>query len=125
MQENEQQNQDLYASYNMLARKPLMFGVPLLTLIAIAFGVVVSTGAGMLFLESIPLILITPITLICILFGLRILCENDSRAMDNLAWVVKGFALRLKVKSTVCSISPQLDAPELKKEKIHDFFKHN
>ncbi|TLS73427.1 hypothetical protein [Photobacterium damselae] len=110
-----------FFSYNMLARKPLVGGVPLMLglslLVAIVLTAFIAVIAGSILIGTIPF------TLIICLFVIKFICEDDSTAVDKMQWVAKGFLLRLKHKSMYLTISPELSSCKKRSERINDFFK--
>lgn len=112
---------DVYLSYNMLARKPLVGGVPLMLGLAMLIAIVITVFIAVL-AESILLATI-PFVLLISLFVIKFLCEDDSRAVDKMKWTVKGVLLRLQHQSMVINISPQLTSSKKRSERINDFYK--
>ncbi|WP_050799218.1 hypothetical protein [Vibrio ichthyoenteri] len=116
-----EKEQDEYLSYNMLARKPLVGGVPLmlglLMLILIVFTTFIAVFLGSILFATIPF------SLAISLFVIKFLCEDDSRAVDKIKWTMKGLALRLVHHSMTIQVSPQLTSKKKRSERINDFFK--
>ena len=112
-----------YASYNVLARKPLLGGVPIITLVIFLCLILVSAFGGVL-LFGFAKGLIVPIILCTILFTIRIKCMDDSRAVDAFAWDMKGVITRIICRSSVTSYTSTDDSPKRRKEKISDWYKH-
>ncbi|WHP52923.1 MULTISPECIES: VirB3 family type IV secretion system protein [Vibrio harveyi group] len=119
---NEENEKTEYATYNSLTRKALVGGVPLMILVGFSFAIIISLVVGFSILPTSGA-LVVPIILCVCLFGIKVMCEENSNAMDNVSWVIKGALLRLKSKSIVCSISPQADSDAKRKVKINEFFK--
>lgn len=113
---------DKYLSYNALSRKPLVFGIPVLTLVGFSFAIILSSIIGLIALP-IQLALIIPAILCMVLFGIKLMCEEKSNAMDDLVWSLKGALLRFKQQSIVISVSSHADSERIKREKINEFFK--
>jgi type IV secretion system protein VirB3 len=114
-----------YASYNVLARKALICGVPILTLISFIIGMLFTGVIGVVTLGLIKG-LITPLILAGGLFVIRVKCMDDSRAMEGVVWDMKGALTRLVCRSTVTSFTSTNDSKSKRKEDIHEFYKlHN
>ncbi|EPN0316290.1 VirB3 family type IV secretion system protein [Vibrio vulnificus] len=111
-----------YASYNSLTRKALVFGVPLLILVGFLFAIVVSFVLGIAFLPT-SWAFVVPAILAGCLFIIKMMCEQNSNAMDNMVWVIRGLLLRFKSQSVVFSVSPYADSESKRKVKINEFFK--
>lgn len=111
-----------YISYNGLSRKALVFGVPMMTLVAFAFAIILSFVVGIATLPT-KFALIAPAILCMVLFGVKMMCEDKSNAMDDIVWIIKGALLRFKHQSIVLTVSSQADSDKIKKEKINDFYK--
>nr|WP_017111676.1 VirB3 family type IV secretion system protein [Vibrio tasmaniensis] len=113
-----------YASYNVLARKPLIAGVPIITLL-IFLCLILITGFGGILLLGIGKGLIVPIILALLLFCIRIKCMDDSRAMEGVWWDVKGAMTRLTCQSSVTSFTSTNDSPKRRKEHVREWIKNN
>ena len=113
-----------YASYNVLARKPLIAGVPIITLLTFLCLILI-TGFGGILLLGIGKGLIIPIILGFILFCIRIKCMDDSRAMEGVWWDVKGAMSRLICQSTVTSFTSIDNSPKRRKENVREWIKNN
>lgn len=97
---NEKQK---YASYNVMARKGLIFGIPIITLVIFACLIMLTGFGGMLTFGVKALVI--PLILVFILFGIKIKCESDSRAMEAVWWDIKGGFYRLRCRSSVISFT--------------------
>lgn len=113
-----------YASYNVLARKPLIAGVPIITLL-IFLCLILITGFGGILLFGIGKGLIIPIILGVLLFSVRIKCMDDSRAMEGVWWDVKGAISRLICQSSVTSFTSTNDSLKRRKEYVREWIKNN
>ncbi len=113
-----------YASYNVLARKPLIAGVPIITLL-IFLCLILTTGFGGILLFGIGKGLIIPIILGVLLFSVRIKCMDDSRAMEGVWWDVKGAISRLICQSSVTSFTSTNDSLKRRKEYVREWIKNN
>ncbi len=113
-----------YASYNVLARKPLIAGVPIITLL-IFLCLILITGFGGILLFGLVRGLIIPIILGIVLFSIRIKCIDDSRAMDGLLWDVKGAISRFSCQNSVTSFTSTKDSLKSRREIVSDWFKNN
>ena len=85
-----------HASYNVLARKSLIGGVPIITLVVFLFLILVTGFLGGVMIGAYGLII--PLILICVLFWIRIQCMDNSRAMESLWWDFKGWITRLQCR---------------------------
>ncbi|UJF17257.1 conjugal transfer protein traD [Vibrio sp. SS-MA-C1-2] len=93
-----------YASYNVLARKALIAGVPILTLLTFLCFMLI-TGFGGMMLFGFAKGLIIPSLLAMLLFFIRIKCIDDSRAMEGLKWDINSLFYRMLCRSSVISFS--------------------
>ncbi|MBS0044845.1 hypothetical protein KFE26_21495 [Shewanella sp. M16] len=118
---NEKQK---YASYNVMARKGLMFGIPIITLVIFVCLIMITGFGGIVLFDLKGLIM--PLILIVILFGIRFQCESDSRAMEAVWWDLKGVFYRVRCKSNVTSFtSSPVDSPSRRKENVREWLKNN
>jgi len=113
-----------FASYNVLARKALIFGVPILTLISF-LGTMLLTGALGIAFWGFPKGIIIPLLLGVGLFVVRVKCMDDSRAMEDVVWDIKGAMARLRCRSTVTSFTSIDESDKNRRERIHEFYKFN
>lgn len=114
-------NDNEYLSYNALARKSLVWGVPLILGIVLLAAIIVSV-----FLAALVSSLFSIITLalIGLIFFIKFKSESDSMAIDKVKWIIKGGILRLKHFSFKrLDIKSGIDNQNRKKERINDFFK--
>ena len=111
-----------YASFNVLSRKPLVMGVPIMILVGFSFAILGSAVFGFI-LFPIKVAFIIPAILLFGLVVIKFMCEEKSNAMDDLQWTIKGALMRLEQKSIIFSVSPHSDSESMRKEKIHEFFK--
>lgn len=110
-----------YASYNVLARKALIYGVPIITLVLFIALILLTGIVGILWLGLIKGI-IAPLLLTGILFVIRIMCMDDSRAMESVVWDLKGIMTRLICRSNVTSFTSINDCKTKRREHIHEFY---
>lgn len=103
-----------YASHNAMARVSLIFGVPIMTLLAFLILMLVTGGVGFFFFGVMGLI--TPLMLLFVLFGIRILCLENPNAMTELKWKAKAYIYRLQCRSMVTSFT-STDTPQ--KRRMH------
>ncbi len=117
--QNTSQN---YASYNVLARKALIAGVPIVTLL-ILLGLILLTAV--LGVSALGLLrgIIIPLLLGGVLFSVRVMCMDDSRAMEAVLWDFKGAITRLQCRSNVTSFSSVDESLKKRKEQINEFYK--
>jgi type IV secretion system protein VirB3 len=113
-----------YASYNVLARKALIVGVPIITLISFLVAMLFTFVLGMLFMGLLQGLII-PIILACILFMIRVKCMDDSRAMEGVMWDLKGALTRLQCRSTITSFTSNDTSISKRREQINEFYKLN
>jgi len=113
----------LYASYNVLARKALVFGVPIITLVILLILTLVTAALGIITLGFFKGI-IAPIICVGTLFVIRVMCMDDSRAMEDVYWNARGLLSRLKCRSNVISYSSDDGTVTRRRETINDFFKN-
>ncbi|MGL4666591.1 MAG: hypothetical protein ACRCWR_01520 [Saezia sp.] len=113
-----------YASYNVLARKPLIAGVPIITLLVFLCLMLV-TGFGGIILLGVGAGLVFPTILAFALFCVRIACMDDSRAMDGVWWNVKGALTRVQCNSLITSFTSTDHSAIRRKQHVRDWFKNN
>ena len=113
-----------YASYNVLARKPLIAGVPIIMLLVFLCLILITGGAGILMFG--PRVgLIIPTILSVLLFFIRIRCMDNSRAMDEIWWDIRGGLTRLICQSSVASFTSTNDSQKRRRENVRDWLKNN
>ena len=116
------QDKQEYASYNVLARKPLMFGVPpIITFLILLVLIVASFFAGIVLFGAAGLI--APLFFVALLFGIRLVCMDDSRAMESVMWNVRGALSRVLCQSSVVSFTSTNDTSKKRKDHVRQFFK--
>ena len=113
-----------YASYNALARKALIAGVPVITLL-IFLCLIFITGFVGIFLAGIKIGLILPVILAVILFCIKVACTDNSRAMEGVFWDFKGAITRVICKSSITSYSSHDNSPKKRRKNVTDWFKNN
>jgi low affinity Fe/Cu permease len=113
-----------YAGYNVLARKALMAGIPILTLI-IFLCLITVTAIGGLLIFGDERTLIIPTILSFMLFAVKVACTDDSRAMDKLAWDIRGMFYRLRCQSKIVSFTSTDTSEKRRKKNVHEWFKNN
>lgn len=112
-----------YASYNVLARKALIFGVPVIALVIFLFLILASTAAGVAYFDNFLVGLIVPLILLALLFSIRIACLDDSRALEGAWWSFKGALSRIRCRSTITSFTSKGVSKKEQRDKINEFFK--
>lgn len=113
-----------YASYNVLARKPLIGGVPIIMLLVFLCLILITGGAGIL-LFGLGVGLVIPTILSTLLFCIRIMCMDNSRAMGGVWWDIKGALTRVICQSTVTSFTSTNDSQKWRRENVREWFKNN
>ena len=119
-----EENKDEYLTYNVLARKPLIWGVPVITLVTFLCLMLLTGFAGIATL-GIMKGMIFPTLLALILFFIRLVCIDNSRAMESLWWDIKGTLFRLRCQSSVVSFTSTDNSLKKRKEHIIEWFKNN
>lgn len=109
-----------YASYNVLSRNALIFGIPIITLVIFLCLMLATAFIGGSFFGIYGLIV--PLLLGCCLFWVKIECQNNSRAMESLWWDFKGWITRVKCRSSITSFTSTNDTLKKRKEKIREWF---
>lgn len=95
--------EDTYTTFKGMGVVAMVKGVPLLPGLAIA-SVGVLTG----FIGCIafgPIGLVGPALCALAIFGLKVICENDNKALEVAKWKIKGALLRFKQVTTVLTVS--------------------
>ena len=110
-----------YASYNVLARRPLMFGLPIIPLLILLIAMVASFFAGIFWLGLVGLVF--PVFFAGVLFTLRLMCMEDSRAIESLKWDFRGGLSRLLCRSSIVSLSSTNDTQQRRKAYVSQFLK--
>lgn len=114
-----------FASYNVLARKALIFGVPVITLFLCIVAMLI-TGVIGVALGGLIKGMVVPLLLGVVVFVIRVKCMDDSRAMEDVMWDLKGALTRLICRSNVTSFTSTNDSLAKRKEDIREFYKfHN
>jgi len=120
---NNAQAPKQYASYNVLARKALIAGVPIISLLIMLMLILVTSVLGVMWF-GLAKAFIIPILLGLLLFGIRIKCMEDSRAMEDVLWDAKGAMSRVVCRSNVTSFTSYHTCPKARRAQINDFFNH-
>lgn len=120
MEETETQE---YASYNVLARKPLIMGVPIITLVVFLL-LILATGFGGMLLFGFAKGLVIPTLLIVTLLFIRLQCKTDSRAMESMWWDAKAAVSRLICQSEVTSFTSTDDSTIRRRARINEWYKN-
>ena len=115
---------DEYLTYNVLARKPLIWGVPVITLVALLCLMLLTGFAGVATL-GMTKGLIFPALLTILLFFIRIVCIDNSRAMESLWWDIKGTLFRLRCQSSIVSFTSTDDSIKKRRQNVIEWFKNN
>lgn len=119
----QDEERDQYASYNSLARKPLMFGMPIIPLI---IGMLTMLPTGWLGLSFFGVKgLVFPAFIALGLLYIRVRSEEDSRAIDEMKWEAKGFLTRLRCQSNTISFTSIDNHPFRRKQHVSEWFKNN
>nr|WP_319552176.1 conjugal transfer protein TraD [uncultured Vibrio sp.] len=118
---NEEQEQ--YAGYNSLARKPLMLGIPIIPLIMGALLMLITGWIGLSFFGVKGLVF--PAFIALGLLYIRIRSMEDSRAIDDMKWEAKGFLTRLRCQSNTISFTSIDNHPFRRKQHVSEWFKNN
>lgn len=113
-----------YASYNIMARKALIGGVPIILLIT-TFGVMLITGFIGVVSFGFKVGMILPVLLAIGLFIVRVRCMDNSRAMDMVQWDVRALWGRLRCRSSVTSFTSINHHKVKRKAHALEWFKNN
>ena len=119
---NEPETQE-YASYNVLARKPLIMGVPIVTLVVFLL-LILGTGFGGMLMFGFAKALIIPTLLFVTLLFIRLRCKTDSRAMESMFWDIKAAVSRLICQSEVTSFTSTDDSHSRRRARINEWYKN-
>ena len=112
-----------YASYNVLSRKALIGGVPIITLVVFLFLILITGFLGAVVVGLYGLII--PFILVCILFWIRGQCLENSRAMESVWWDFKGWLTRLQCRSSITSFTSTDNSLTKRREVIREWFNTN
>lgn len=113
-----------YASYNVLARKALIGGVPIITLL-IFLCLILVTGFGGLYFFDVKKGLFIPCILGVVLFLIRLKCMDDSTALDRIPWDIKALFNRLMCGSNVISLTSTDNSINRRRENVREWIKNN
>ncbi|WP_372378896.1 conjugal transfer protein TraD [Vibrio natriegens] len=117
------EEREQYASYNSLARKPLMLGIPIIPLIMGALLMLIIGWVGLSFFGVKGLVF--PAFIVSGLLYIRIRSMEDSRAIDDMKWEAKGFLTRLRCQSNTISFTSIDNHPFRRKQHVSEWFKNN
>ncbi|MGR2997563.1 conjugal transfer protein traD [Vibrio vulnificus] len=106
-----------------MSRNPLMFGVPLLVLVFLLLLIFITGIVGVKFIGVYGLSF--PMLLICLLYFIRMECQEDSRAIDWLMWDIKGWLDKLKCGSDVISITSNINHLDSQETVLREWIKNN
>lgn len=117
------QERTKFASYNSLARKPLLMGVPVIMLV-LGSALMLLTGVlGWLLIGAKGLVF--PALILLFLFYLRIRSFSDSRASEEIIWEIRGLISRLRCRSSIVSYS-SIDGSTIRSKKdVSEWIKNN
>ncbi|MGR5514049.1 conjugal transfer protein TraD [Vibrio harveyi] len=118
-----EEERDQYASYNSLARKPLMLGIPIFPLVMGGIAMLLLGWIGLFFFGAKGLFF--PAFIALGLLYIRIRSEEDSRAIDEMKWEAKGFLTRLRCQSNTISFTSIDNHPFRRKQHVSEWFKNN
>lgn len=121
--EHKMEEKSKYNSFNVLARKALIAGIPIYTLL-IGISLAFVTGFGGVYFFGLNG-LVFPSIIALILLGIRLKCENDSRAMESFWWDIKGAFYRLRCQSSVLSFTSIDSSPSRRNSNVREWFKNN
>ncbi|WP_199481226.1 conjugal transfer protein TraD [Vibrio owensii] len=117
------EERDQYASYNSLARKPLMLGIPIFPLVMGGIAMLFVGWIGVFFFGTKGLVF--PAFIALGLLYIRVRSEEDSRAIDDMKWEAKGFLTRLRCQSNTISFTSIDNHPFRRKQHVSEWFKNN
>ncbi|ECT8230231.1 conjugal transfer protein TraD [Salmonella enterica subsp. enterica serovar Enteritidis] len=100
MNENEK---NVFATYNGLNRPAMVMGVPLLLLLAVGF-LAVFGGFTALYFWGLSGLLVPGLCFL-FLFIIRLICENDPNALRVLKLQFNGMVLKVKHRDSVIGFS--------------------
>jgi len=112
-----------YASYNVLNRKALIAGIPIITLVILLCVALALAAIGMKLFGIVGLM--PSMLVLFVLFVIRVLCQDDSRALDRIAWSLKATWYRFKCRSTITSFTSVCSSTTKRKQNAREFFKNN
>lgn len=93
-----------YLSYRSLDRKPLMFGVPVITGVLSMLLTCLTTMLFAYIFKDVRAC-VPAVLGIAWLFFVRAICMNDSRAQEKMFWRLKGFLSRIQCRSSVVAFT--------------------
>ena len=96
MENKEHELNDGYISYNGLNRPPLIMGIPIMSLIAILSSMFFIAFPLFFYVNTFVGLTVVAILLLALL-AIKVMCEDDARAMEVVKVKIKGF-LRYKFK---------------------------
>jgi type IV secretory pathway VirB3-like protein len=114
---------DNYASYNVLNRKALIFGIPIITLVILLCVALAFAAIGMKMFGIVGLM--PSMIVLFVLFIIRVLCQDDSRALDRICWNIKSAWYRFRCRSTITSFTSVCSSTTKRKQNAREFFKNN
>jgi type IV secretion system protein VirB3 len=120
----ESEKLEKFATYNGLARVALMYGIPIIPLISLCIAALF-TGVIGIMLVGVIKGLVLPIICMAMLFGIRVMCLDDSRAIEALTWDIKGALTRVICRSTVTSYTSINETKSKRKDVIREFYKQH
>ncbi len=119
----DEQEQDVYASYNSLGRKPLILGIPIIVLV---FGLLAILLSAILSIVTVGIKgLVIPALFVFLLIYVRIRCEHDSRAIEDIYWDIRGGLVRIVSQSRIVSFSYIDDTERKRKQHVSEWLKNN
>ena len=113
-----------FACYNALNRNGLIGGVPIITLVIICALMLFTGIAGALLFGDFRAAIVPGLLALGLLF-IKIICTDNSRAMESLWWDIKGAVFKIRCGSSVASFSSSSDSQKQRKVEISEWFKNN
>lgn len=115
-----QKENDNYLSYNSLARKASFYGIPIKLFVLLLIIFVLFFLIGLYLKSKIPFIVSGLV--VAIMMFIKMINENDSRAIYRLKYKVKGAVIKFQYGWNTTIVS-MINSKKRQMEKVSDFFK--
>jgi hypothetical protein len=113
-----------YAAYGGLGRVALMWGVPLLPFLMLFFLAIFGFVVGF-FLFGFLYGLLSASVFGGAMFFMKVLCENDDRAVERWKWKARGLVHFIRARKMIVMVGVDIANQDTREKNVYQFFKEN
>ncbi len=121
MSESSAEKKFVFAAYKGMGTVSMWMGVPLLPLLLLLVIALVTGFGGLILFGMIGLL--GPFICALIIFGLKVICENDNKALEGVKWTFRAWKLRFKKMSRVLTVSSNSTGAKAKHDHFYRYLK--